>query len=143
MVRAYWRKRIFNFGWVKHYYYMYTVILKNVYVLSWIWLLLIFCVISIMARKLGLCPLTWVTLLIFSILIFCEFSLLFSKFRAEKQKTLMILTINHSIFLNIIAIRALVCVSNLITYNENEFEIFLHLFVSICVGKICHNFYYF
>ena len=143
MVRAYWRKRIFNFGWVKHYYSMYTVILKNVYVLSWIWLLLIFCVISIMARKLGLCPLTWVTLLIFSILIFCEFSLLFSKFRAEKQKTFMILTINHSIFLNIIAIRALVCVSNLITYNENEFEIFLHLFVSICVGKICHNFYYF
>ena len=128
---------------MKHYYYMYTVILKNVYVLSWIWLLLIFCVISIMARKLGLCPLTWVTLLIFSILIFCVFNLLFQNLGQKNKKHSWFLQSITPFFLNIIAIRALVCVSNLITYNENEFEIFLHLFVSICVGKICHNFYYF
>ena len=44
--------------------------------------------------------------------------------------------------ISIIAITTLACVSNLTTYNENEFEIFLYLFISICVDKICHNFYY-
>ena len=51
--------------------------ISSVYLLRWVWLLLTCWVINIMARKLGLCPLTWITLLTFSVLIFCAFNLLF------------------------------------------------------------------
>ena len=59
---------------------------QSMYWVRWIWLLLTCCVISVMARKLGLCPLTWITLLIFNILIFCAFNLLFQNLGQKNKK---------------------------------------------------------
>ena len=78
------------FSWFRFWWWTFprciSWCISSVYVLSWIWLLLTCCVISIMARKLGLCPLTWITLLIFSILIFCAFNLLFQNLGQKNKK---------------------------------------------------------
>ena len=55
-------------------------------------------VVNIMTRKLGLCPLTWITLLVISVLLFCTFNLLFQNLGQKNKKHLWFLQSVHQCY---------------------------------------------